>query len=92
MILSGLGGHKQILIGFCRQSRRCQVRWGLPLGRPESARDPLALGKGNASGAQPTVSLFVAFKEAKQMENEKRHVGESLICFALDFSLASRGK
>ena len=40
--------------------------------------------RGNASGAQPTV--------AKQMENEKRHAGESLICFALEFSLASRGK
>lgn len=48
--------------------------------------------RGKASGAQSTVSFFAAFKEAKQMENEKRHAGESLICFALEFSLAGRGK
>jgi hypothetical protein len=47
---------------------------------------------GKVSRAQSTVSFFAASREAKRMENEKRHAGESLIYFALEFTLASRGK
>jgi hypothetical protein len=54
---------------------------------------PMALKKkGKSSDVQSTVSFFGASQEAKRMENEKRHAGESLICFALEFALASRRK
>src|SRR6476659_4854614 len=36
--------------------------------------------------------LLVYRPRGRRIENEKRHAGESLIYFALEFALASRGK
>ena len=47
---------------------------------------------GEVGRAQSTTHLLRRLSQAKRIENEGRHAGESLIYFALEFALVSRGK
>jgi hypothetical protein len=59
---------------------------------PNTIKSPMAIRRRARLGAQSTVSFFAASPGGKRIENEKGHAGESLIYFALEFALASRGK